>query len=384
MNAILWFRKRTGSEKKRVSNLVVVAVIATFFVTAGSGVDYRNDGVSGWKEHISETCESDIAVLGARGSGEGKESGRVSGFGGKLSPFAQALATNLHDDVGLSFLAVPYPAAPGWTPLVDIVTKEYSNSVAWGVGQVLNKAKSIVQYCDSTQIFLMGYSQGAEVMQRVLASLNERERERVLAAVLVANPVVSVSDQASLLYTGQLEADAGVAVNVMTPLTTKGGWVGGVRAGKTANIPDDMAGRVIQVCSPGDEICNNDGKQIREGIDHHKRVYKQAELYEWPIINLVNSYLSQYTERLENPSPISPEVGYLAVGYDRYRLDSLRSLPDPAGATEASHSVALLTQEQLRVPDSSPITEYVNLTIFGDTIGFFGEFPFGAESVPVD
>lgn len=103
-------------------------------------------------EFSGDGC-ADIEIIGARGTTERPGMGRI------LGPVAEELTTELTAMV----LTTPlnYPASPN-----------YANSVRTGVANLRAELEDVAANCPDTEVILMGYSQGADVVGDLLASMD--------------------------------------------------------------------------------------------------------------------------------------------------------------------------------------------------------------------
>lgn len=100
------------------------------------------------------TCVSGLYIISARGSNEDPGEGRLS-----------EVSTLIKNAVsGSTSVAVDYPAA------IISTTSIYPESVTDGINDTIDKITTYVDTCGSdSQIVLLGYSQGGNVMTDVLA-----------------------------------------------------------------------------------------------------------------------------------------------------------------------------------------------------------------------
>ena len=117
-----------------------------------------------------------VEVIGARGTGE------PSGLGYLLTPIASAIQSGSTKTVGT--YAVPYPAS-----------YDYESSEQTGVSDVENYLKSESQSCPNQTFVLLGYSQGAQVVNDALASgvLNSIS-SRIVAVAVYGDPTFNSAE----------------------------------------------------------------------------------------------------------------------------------------------------------------------------------------------
>jgi hypothetical protein len=178
------------------------------------------------------------ALLTAAGSGQGN---KVNGFGAEMAYLASQVrrdATN--SGSALDVTAIDYPASP-W-PYVhrgiawDWNTLETSELV--GVQRMQNAIVLARQGCPRRPILLAGYSQGADVVTRVINSLSVDERSTVSAALL-GNP--SFLPLVPGDYGNFDPKRRGIRQSLFQ---------------KSFRTPADVLPRVFDACLHGDAVCN--------------------------------------------------------------------------------------------------------------------------------
>lgn len=124
----------------------------------------------------TSACQ-DVVILGAEGSGQTFADDR--GLGPEVWSGLTSYAEHM-DGYSLGYFTVPYPSAPA--DVVALTTAKYRatffESIDKGVYETLNFLQHRVAHCQSLgqeeHYVLMGYSQGAMVMHRVLWQLTEQ------------------------------------------------------------------------------------------------------------------------------------------------------------------------------------------------------------------
>lgn len=232
------------------------------------------------KEVITTACKADVAIIGARGSGESLSSGAIEGFGTRTTKFAQSVTDQLPSRVKVRYLAVYYPAVSADTAVLS--PSIYNNSVASGSRQTVAYVKKLVDNCPKTKIVLMGYSQGAQVMHSAARALTGKYLSAVVSVHLVANPVANHDDTRVLPFTGGTKFS-----------TTANGWRGVL--GRGGVMPAHLNNRVVSTCATGDQICHAPSAAaiaLRGGLwsawrfwqasDVHKSSYQKSTFYSFP------------------------------------------------------------------------------------------------------
>ena len=116
-----------------------------------------------------------MVVLGLRGQGQSRHG--HDGAGPDVDGVARAMVRRLPRGTTLRVAGVPYPARPG-----DDAT--YDADVSAGVGLVRDRIASLAEDCTHTRVVLVGYSQGAEVVHRLVVA----HPRLVRLAVLMGDP----------------------------------------------------------------------------------------------------------------------------------------------------------------------------------------------------
>jgi hypothetical protein len=202
----------------------------------------------------------DVHWIGAAGSGEreGADLVAYSGMGRVVSQSLGELSAELQrDGRTLTAEAVEYPAVA--VPDQDGGVGEwlgFMGSVDAGAAALGKQYEAFVQRCPASKVVLAGYSQGAMVVHRNLASLEASPN--LAAALLVADGDRLPEDPALNLGTvsGIPKRGKGVAQD----------WP--ILAHAPARLSPAMGARTISVCDLGDAVCDYD-----EDADDSKAAY---------------------------------------------------------------------------------------------------------------
>jgi len=172
-----------------------------------------------------------VRFVAVRGSGETNQTAR--GLGAIPNAIITEAVANLPgslgpESVGLS--AVDYPA-------VVQSAADYNASVNAGLAEVTKQLRSRNKQCPNEQVFLVGHSQGAHVIHRLLLQDEFANAKWIRQATLVADPARPV------------DSKKGVGGTFNTLALT---------AGQTAekNIPKSARKKVKNICSTYDIICS--------------------------------------------------------------------------------------------------------------------------------
>ncbi|MBD9700383.1 cutinase family protein [Flavimobilis sp. GY10621] len=225
------------------------------------------------KEVITKSCKAQVAVIGARGSGEGQSAGTIPGFGTRVSPVAQSIRSKMANGTKIRYLSAIYPAVEASNAVT--APKVYQNSVNYGVSSVKSMVTKLVDNCPKTRIVLAGYSQGAQVMHGVARQLTGKYQKAISSIILIANPVNNMSDPLMLSFTG--------GEKLAKPQT----WRGVLARG--ANLPSAYGIRVLSVCAPKDVVCNAKPIDLFAGpivasfkLSVHVNSYQKSTFYDYP------------------------------------------------------------------------------------------------------
>jgi Cutinase len=180
-------------------------------------------------------CTS-FLLIGVRGSGapytpDNNASG-TSGFTATLSPIADSLSS-YYGNTSITEYGLPYQAAPALA-LIDGNNESYYQSEAQGEGTLENILIAQEAGCPNQQIFLAGYSQGAEVVGNVISNDTSVDGS-IVGVALYGDPRFNPSSQAD-----QGNYDPGLD---------------GV-FGSRPEFPSAIVSKVMSYCLHGDAICN--------------------------------------------------------------------------------------------------------------------------------
>ncbi|HSJ72416.1 MAG TPA: cutinase family protein [Acidimicrobiia bacterium] len=194
---------------------------------------------------ITPEC-SMIHVIGARGSGQS------NGFGDQVEPVVKSIVA-VSTSVGLSATseALDYPAISISDSLgLALINGEYDASVRAGVNELWAAIGRVSRACPSTDIVLVGYSQGAQVIKTALAGTVPTHR--IATVVLLADPTRDPA-QIGLFRLGD-------------PTTLRTGAFGAIA------LPDHVRTVTLDVCAAGDGIC----ERGRRDFLAHTEGYRDA------------------------------------------------------------------------------------------------------------
>lgn len=194
---------------------------------------------------VAPEC-SMIHVIGARGSGQ------PSGFGDQVGPVVRSIAAaTAAAGRSATSEAIDYPAISISDSLgLALINGEYDASVRAGVNALWAAVGRVSRACPSTDIVLVGYSQGAQVIKTALAGT--LPSHRIAAVVLLADPTRDP------LQTG--------VVRLGDPTAERTGAFGAIA------LPDHVRTVTVDVCAAGDGIC----ERGRRDLLAHTEGYRDA------------------------------------------------------------------------------------------------------------
>jgi hypothetical protein len=173
-----------------------------------------------------------VRFVGVRGSGETDRSFR--GLGAVPSGVIDSAISSLPADFGaenVGISALSYPA-------VIQSAADYNASVETGVAELAKRLKARNKLCPNERVFLVGHSQGAHVIHRLLLRDEFAKAPWISQASLFADPARPLNAKTN--SAGTFNA---LAVTAGQPLER--------------NIPKTVRNKVKNVCSNYDIICSN-------------------------------------------------------------------------------------------------------------------------------
>ena len=190
----------------------------------------------------------DVHWIGAAGSGERVDPTADGGMGRVVYQSLGELSAELQrDGQTLTAEAVDYPAVA--VPEDDGGVGEwlgFMGSVDTGAAALGKQYEAFVQQCPTSKVVLAGYSQGAMVVHRNLASLEASPN--LAAALLIADGDRRPEDPTLNLGTASGIPERGKGVAQDWPIL----------AHAPALLTPAMGARTISVCDLGDAVCDYD------------------------------------------------------------------------------------------------------------------------------
>ena len=210
---------------------------------------------------------ADVHIVGVRGSGQ-------SGYGEQVGDVVDA-AVNAISAQGRSVTtdSLPYPAVSITDSFgLVLLNGDYERSVLSGVGALGASLEAITASCPMSDIVLVGYSQGAQVIKLALSA--SRPDHRIASVVLLADPTRDPS-QRGILRLGD-------------PSVEREGSFGPVA------LPDHIRTVAIDVCAPGDGVCERGRSDLAAHIDGYRDA--AGAVIPWLLTDLA--------QRIAGPSPL--------------------------------------------------------------------------------
>jgi hypothetical protein len=183
-----------------------------------------------------------VVAYAARGSGEGDGVGQPNGA-------LISLLQRSHVFAHMTVFSDDYPAVP-WYDYIRS-SGSYLKSVKLGTDLGVLEVESYMKRCPQSVFFLLGYSQGADVIRNVVWQLNYAEQQRIGQVVLFGDPHFSPVEPGVLKY-GSYENAGSTGPFGALGFSTR--YIG---------IPTP---HVLSVCDFGDPVCQTLGGVININV----------------------------------------------------------------------------------------------------------------------
>ena len=193
---------------------------------------------------------ADVIVLGARGQAQ---SARVAaGVGAEVQNSTRALVEQLRGGERVRLEAIRYPAGAATSRAA------FDRDVEMGRVKLLARHAALGSACPRSRFVLIGYSEGADVVHRAVASMDARQAADLAVVAVIGDPLRLPTDQVATESYGSGH------------LKGRGSISGGPRWGK------DVRDRVITFCHADDNVCNAPPSGRRAGISAvHRTFYEK-------------------------------------------------------------------------------------------------------------
>jgi hypothetical protein len=175
-------------------------------------------------------CE-DVHIVGARGSGQ-------VGYGEQVGAVVSKTATSVRESgQTVHAYSLDYPAISISDSFgLVLLNGEYTRSVNAGAEALISELDSIRSECPQTQVILIGYSQGSQVIKTAME--NRPPIDRIASVVLLADPTREIS-QRGIFRLGSLLEGAGAFGSI--------------------KLPDHLRTVTVDICADGDGVCGTGG-----------------------------------------------------------------------------------------------------------------------------
>lgn len=234
-------------------------------------------------EVIAKTCNADVVIIGARGSGQanGGYNTRGVGFGPEVKAAADALTRTFKSSTKVKYVSVIYPAynanVASFLGAGKAFPSAYKLSVDYGVKNLKTRLDQVVTKCTKAKVVLIGYSQGAEVVHRAVTDMEKSkatwktELARIQGVQLIADPLNSGAT--TIHYTGGTKLATYTSVKAY-----KGGLYSSGTAAKAPSLL--TSNKALSVCNPQDAVCRFRGAAYFKKDAHG--VYKSSTWTSYP------------------------------------------------------------------------------------------------------
>ena len=173
---------------------------------------------------------ADLIVLGVRGQGQSARA--AGGVGAEVQNSTKALIEQLEGGERVRLEAIRYPASAAAS------MAEFDHDVEAGRLQLLARHAALGSACPRSRFVLIGYSEGADVVHRAVASMSAQQASDIAVVAVLGDPLRLSTDQVATESYGS------------GPLKGRGSLGGGPPWGK------DVRNRVISFCNADDNVCN--------------------------------------------------------------------------------------------------------------------------------
>jgi cutinase len=177
-------------------------------------------------------------IIGVRGSGETKAA--MESMTDRVGQYARRAMPLLGEGTG--YYPLPYRAIS--LSVGNILSGNFADSYQAGADQLYNLIRSRITDCPGIQIGLIGYSQGAMVVDIALNQLSAAQRASVRSVLLLANPFSIGASPYSMYFSWQ---DGSI-----WPVQQGNGGIIDRHA-----LPGDIQDRSTEICLIGDPICDH-------------------------------------------------------------------------------------------------------------------------------
>jgi cutinase len=214
-----------------------------------------------------------VTIIGARGSGQFLGTaglGQLSGFGPQVANAATNAVSRLSPLTTVRYDRLLYPAVDA--DFYQFRSGAYAASVASGIARLNVQVAYFVRTCPSTKIFLIGYSQGAEIMHRGAAQLAPSVATHISGVALISDTLRNVNDPNTFDF-----QVGGLATN-------NGAFGGGPL------FTNGLGARVASFCNVSDWVCNRTGlPSFFAHTEYYQTPVARAWIGKWVASRMIRS-----------------------------------------------------------------------------------------------
>ena len=198
---------------------------------------------------MADQC-ADLIVLGVRGQAQSARA--ASGVGPEVQATTRALVEGLRRGQRVRLLAIRYPAR------LAASQAAFDHDVEAGRRTLVARHVALAADCPDSRFVLIGFSEGADVVHRAVASMDAKDAADLAAVAVLGDPLRDPKDDVPTETYGSGHLDG------------RGSIIGGPRWG--AAVSD----RVISFCTAKDNVCNAPMTGRRGGVSAtHQRFYEK-------------------------------------------------------------------------------------------------------------
>jgi hypothetical protein len=198
---------------------------------------------------VADRC-ADLIVLGVRGQAQSARA--AGGVGPEVQSTTRAVLEQLHEGERVRLLAIRYPAR------LSASQAAFDHDVEVGRRMLVERQAQLVADCPDSRFVLIGFSEGADVVHRAVASMKAKNAGALAVVAVLGDPLRDPKDHVPTETYGSGRLDG------------RGSIVGGPRWGMA------VRDRVISFCTAQDNVCNAPMTGRRGGVSAtHQRFYEK-------------------------------------------------------------------------------------------------------------
>jgi hypothetical protein len=263
-----------------------------------------------------------MQIVGVRGSGETADD--AGGFGTTVKTVVDSIRS-VNPTAAATPIEYPAIAVQWWDP--SYYTGNYTRSVRAGRTALTSYITQFINGpCGGTvYLYLVGYSQGAQVVGDVYQNLTSGQRSRVAGVTLIADP--------------KFDGDEGSPVNVGTYNSARNGIQDVTTSAR--QIPNRQEAYVRSYCVRGDPVCNFGRNNVTLCIANPGCVHLHYMDLKLPRTGLTytttaaNYLLARWRRFGPTPPQVGPRNNILIFG-DADTLESSTGVPNLTSALTAA------------------------------------------------